>query len=140
MVAANFDLPPLTAGDGWLRIENASRTKDKLTGWAWGGEPIGWLNFYNVSMPSPTCSFMADKKTVTPSENVTLSWNCNLGNITCDINEGIGPVDPDSGSVIHKPDKKVTVYELTCNGLGTTKKWNVEVKMFEPPRREIRPR
>ena len=126
-------------GDGWLKITNAERKNDKLVGWAWGGEPIGWLNFLNVSMPSPTCSFTADKKNVSPTESVTLNWRCDFAN-SCSLNEGIGAVDPVLGSVVHKPTKKVTVYQLTCAGLGTTKFWNTEVKMFESSRKEIRPR
>ncbi|MEK7593345.1 MAG: hypothetical protein AAB464_01335 [Patescibacteria group bacterium] len=39
--------------DGWLKIYDASPNEAKivnnqLIGWAWGGDVVGWLNFYNV--------------------------------------------------------------------------------------------
>ncbi|MBI2591226.1 MAG: hypothetical protein HYW34_00940 [Candidatus Brennerbacteria bacterium] len=126
-------------GDGWLKITDAQRKNDKLVGWAWGGEPIGWLNFYNVSMPSPTCSFNSDKTNVSPNEAVALNWTCDFS-VSCSLNENLGDVDPVSGSTADTPTKKVTVYQLTCTGLGTTKSWSVKVRQFESPRKEIRPR
>lgn len=139
-------------GDGWLKITNAQRKNDELIGWAWGGEPIGWLSFnclnspsgcgqsnYKVKMPSPSCSFTSDKKNVSPTESVTLTWACDFP-VSCSLNEGIGAVDPISGSTVNQPSKNVTVYQLTCTGLGTTRSWSVEVKKFESPRKEIRPR
>lgn len=126
-------------GDGWLKITNAERKNNKLIGWAWGGEPIGWLNFFDVSMPSLTCSFASDKKNVAPNETVNLTWACDFP-VSCSLNEGIGVVDPISGMVTHDPTKNVTIYQLTCTGLGATQSWNVEVKTSKSPRREIRPR
>lgn len=141
-------------GDGWLQIisgpaatalniPETQRKNDNLRGWAWGGEPIGWLSFsgatYKTSIPSPSCSFTSDKKNVSPTQSVTLTWACDFS-VSCSLNEGIGEVDPFSGSVVNQPTKNVTVYQLTCTGLGTTQSWSVEVRKFQSPRKEIRPR
>ena len=42
--------------DGWIQITDASSTASstngKLNGWAWGGPVVGWLNFWNVNIPT----------------------------------------------------------------------------------------
>ena len=65
--------------DGWIKITGASTTGGILSGWAWGGLVVGWLNFQNVVLPGgPACTLGA-----TTTCLVSNSCGTNTGVKTC---------------------------------------------------------
>lgn len=143
--------------DGWISMSGptsgggsygVSISGSEFSGFAWGGDVVGWLSFYNVTRSggsSPACStFTASPNTIiiTPggSGETTLSWQCvDVNPGSCSIDQGIGPVAESGSKDVML--KRTTIYELSCigSGVGTTVTTLVEVKAFTPGRIEIRP-
>lgn len=141
--------------DGWIKMSGTasgggsygvSVSGGQFSGFAWGGDVIGWLNFDMVTRiaggPPPSCpTFTSSPRTVivTPggSADATLLWQCE--NVTsCSIDQGVGAVSQ-SGSRQVSLDK-TTTFTLSCSGGGgATATTFIEVKVFTPSREEVRP-
>ncbi len=121
---------------------------NKLKGYAWGSEVVGWLSFsgnlYGVEalIDAPNCDFTADPSSIVLPQYSTLSWSCQ--HITgCSIDQGIGAVES-SGQQKVRP-KETTTYTLTCNGRlfdsDIFASWQATVNVsFKAKLKEILPR
>lgn len=142
--------------DGWINMRGAAGcgpfggvcvSGSQFSGFAWGGDVVGWLNFDGVTRrggPPPACPiFTADPSTIIvgPSGSgvTTLSWQCvNVDPGSCSIDQGIGPVAElgSRGATL----SYTTTFTLSClSGGGARAQTFVEVRVFTPTRKEIRP-
>lgn len=86
----------------------------------------------------PRCSFAADPTSIILPQSSTLSWSCQYAD-TCSINQGIGSVNPVSGTKEVRPSE-TTTYTLDCNGLDGSRSWQTTVNVgFTPRLREVAP-
>jgi|GEM_PF-1618770 hypothetical protein len=84
--------------------------------------------------PPPSCTFSTKSTTpIVPPESATLSWTCSNAN-SCSIDQGVGTVNPPSGSVKVYPTS-TTVYTLNCNGST----WTTSVLVNNPGQIEVNP-
>jgi len=145
--------------EGGVRLNSIS---NKLEGFSWGGDVIGWLNFgdplysnYGVTLNiggagSASCNFstiypIVGQTYIKPSQSATLSWTCNNVN-TCSIkndldNSAVCGNCGDSGNQSVSP-VKTTSYTLSCTNAGgppISVSTTVNVG-FTPTRCEINPR
>lgn len=142
--------------DGWIRMSGTAVDgrsysvvvqNGQLSGFAWGGDVVGWLNFNGVTRsggPPPACpTFSANPNSIVVSRGgsgvTTLSWQCvNVTPGSCSIDQDVGPV-PDSGSR-QVTLSQTTTYTLSClGGGGASAQTFVEVRVFLPTREEVRP-
>jgi hypothetical protein len=81
-----------------------------------------------------SCTFSTKSTTpIVPPESATLSWTCSNAN-SCSIDNGVGTVNPPSGSVNVYPTS-TTVYTLNCNGST----WTTSVLVNNPDQIEVNP-
>jgi hypothetical protein len=171
--ALGGDDEPNDGWDGWIKMsgswaddsgtpQGVRLNGDKLEGFAWGSDVVGWLNFDPQNWPGGfggvtidnmiSCSsFYANPSSVKPSQTTTLFWQCSLADncrIDADVaGQTLGEVcNPsigcDSGSVNTNPITKKTTFTLTCNqGSFSTSPPDVIVNIdFQPTRCEVNPR
>ena len=157
--------------DGWMKMSKdssdgggaygVSLNGNKLEGFAWGGDVIGWLGFsgnaqdgssYGVTIDGlVNCSsFSASPSSVKPSQTTTLSWQCQFAN-NCNIDivggGSLGNVcnsetECNSDNVATPAITKNTTFQLKCTALGgfsTTRQTTVNIN-FAPTRCEVNPR
>jgi len=87
----------------------------------------------------PRCAFSADPVSIIPPKYSTLSWSCQYAD-ACSIDQGIGSVNPVSGTKSVRPSQ-TTTYTLTCSGLDGSRSYQTTVNVgFTPKLREIIPR
>ena len=138
--------------DGWIKMSDSagsygvSVSGSQLSGFAWGGDVVGWLNFDAVMLgggPLPSCpTFTASPNTIIVarggSDETKLTWECvNIDPVgSCSIDQGIGSV-PKKGTW-DKTVSSTTVFALSCSGGGGATAF-VEVQVFDPQLIEIRP-
>ena len=93
----------------------------------------------NVSVIQvPRCTFTANPITIILPASSTLSWSCQYAD-ACSIDQGIGSVNPVSGTKDVRPSQ-TTTYTLTCSGLDGSRSSQATVNIgFEPTRREVPP-
>ena len=72
----------------------------------------------NNGVSEPSCSFSTNQAQVYYPNSATLSWNCSSAD-TCSIDNGVGSVNAQSGSVNVAPANNTT-YKLVCNNAGYT--------------------
>ena len=139
--------------DGWIKTSGVANDGEnygvylegnKLKGYAWGSEVVGWLSFYDVEalIDAPNCDFTADPSSIVLPQYSTLSWSCQH-TIDCSIDQGIGNVES-SGAKDVRP-KETTTYTLTCNGRlfdsDIFASWQATVNVsFKAKLKEILPR
>ena len=143
---------PASGWDGWIKMAGTADdgspysvqlSGNRVTGFAWGSDVVGWLNFdVTPGGSEPRCPiFEPDPRRIiiTPggSGQSTLSWQCE--NVTsCSIDQGIGSV-PNPGSELVTLNQ-TTFYTLSCEGGGgATATAFVEIQVFTPDRKEVRP-
>ena len=86
----------------------------------------------------PRCAFSADPVSIIPPKYSTLSWSCQYAD-ACSIDQGIGSVNPVSGTKSVRPSQ-TTTYTLTCSGLDGSRSYQATVNVgFTPKLREIIP-
>ncbi len=96
----------------------------------------------------PNCSFYADPQNIValPATS-TLFWDCGYSSPhqnessadTCSIDQGIGSVNPKSGSQDVRPTE-TTTYTLTCAAQDGTKNYQTTVTIgYAPRRQEVNP-
>ena len=76
MRALSYDSSYDDGWDGWINLTAANSANGQLTGWAWGGLVVGWLNFTNVTLPStspttPTSTTSTPPTPPTPTSTPT---------------------------------------------------------------------
>lgn len=87
----------------------------------------------------PRCDFTTDPSSIIPPQASTLSWSCQYAD-TCSIDQGIGSVNPNSGTKEVRP-AQTTAYTLTCSGLDGSRSYEATVTVgFQPRLREVIPR
>jgi len=87
----------------------------------------------------PRCTFTANPTTIIPPASSTLSWSCQYAD-ACSIDQGIGSVNPVSGTKDVRPTE-TTTYTLTCDGLDGSRSYQATVNVgFTPKLREVIPR
>ena len=139
--------------DGWIKTSGVANDGknygvylegNKLKGYAWGSEVVGWLSFYDVEalIDAPNCDFTADPSSIVLPQYSTLSWSCQH-TTGCSIDQGIGAVES-SGQQKVRP-KETTTYTLTCNGRlfdsDIFASWQATVNVsFKAKLKEILPR
>ncbi len=107
------------SGNSWgVRVG----TDNKITGFAWGGEVVGWVNF-NSALGSTfypgsvTATLAANPTTVSSGGSSTLTWG-STGATSC-VGTGFNTGNAVSGTVSVNPTS-TTTYTVTCtNGTNT---------------------
>ena len=90
------------------------------------------------SLKSLAVLFAADPTSIILPQTSTLSWSCSYADI-CSIDQGVGSVNPISGSQQVRPSA-TTTYTLTCNGSDGERTWQSTVNVgFTPRVREVAP-
>jgi hypothetical protein len=93
----------------------------------------------------PRCDFNADPANIILPATSALSWDCaypggGTSAISCEIDQGIGDVDPRVGFVEVRPSEGTT-YTLTCIGQDGSRSFRTSVEIgFTPRLKEILPR
>ena len=86
----------------------------------------------------PRCTFAADPTSIILPQTSTLSWSCSYAD-TCSIDQGVGSVNPISGTQEVRPSA-TTTYTLACNGSDGERTWQSTVNVgFTPRVREVAP-
>ena len=102
-----------------------------------GGSATSQVNTRVIQVPR--CAFSADPVSIIPPKYSTLSWSCQYAD-ACSIDQGIGSVNPVSGTKSVRPSQ-TTTYTLTCSGLDGSRSYQTTVNVgFTPKIREIIPR
>jgi len=102
-----------------------------------GGSATSQVNTRVIQVPR--CAFSADPVSIIPPKYSTLSWSCQYAD-ACSIDQGIGSVNPVSGTKSVRPSQ-TTTYTLTCSGLDGSRSYQTTVNVgFTPKLREIIPR
>lgn len=109
-----------------------------ISGNAWGGDVIGWLQFNGqASLVSPTCGMNASPpllyaQALPPS--MLLTYNTQ-NTASSSIDHGVGSVDPNGTSVTITPPSVTTTYTMTVNsgGVQGTCQTVVTVQSGYPP-------
>lgn len=103
-----------------------------------GGQASGSQNVSVIQVPQ--CFFTASPSNIILPETSTLSWSCNYAGGGCTINQGIGSVSSNSGSLgVHPP--VTTTYTLSCSGLDGSRSFTTTVGVgFIPKLKEILPK
>jgi len=86
-----------------------------------GGAACSGASLQNCTTPAcpPSCSsFYSSPSQIVQGSQSTLSWSCSNAT-SCSINNGIGSVNPTSGSTTVTPSQ-TTSYSISCNGPGGT--------------------
>ena len=78
----------------------------------------------------PQCSFSAASSTIVLPQTTTISWDCDYST-SCSINQGVGLVNNNSGSITVRPTQNTT-YALSCDGLDGSKDFNTSVNIKSP--------
>jgi len=87
----------------------------------------------------PRCTFTANPTSIILPQSSTLSWSCQYAD-ACSIDQGIGFVNPVSGTKDVRPTE-TTTYTLTCDGLDGSRSYQATVNVgFTPKLREVIPR
>ena len=86
----------------------------------------------------PRCTFAADPTSIILPQTSVLSWSCSYAD-TCSINQGVGSVNPISGTQEVRPSA-TTTYTLACNSSDGERTWQSTVNVgFTPRVREVAP-
>ena len=86
----------------------------------------------------PRCTFAADPTSIILPQTSVLSWSCSYAD-TCSIDQGVGSVNPISGTQEVRPSA-TTTYTLACNGSDGERTWQSTVNVgFTPRLREVAP-
>ena len=102
-----------------------------------GGSAFDTKNVKVIQVPQ--CSFTANPTSIILPASSTLSWSCEYAD-ACSIDQGIGSVNPVSGTKSVRPSQ-TTTYTLTCSSLDGSRSYPATVNVgFEPTRREVPPR
>lgn len=112
--------------DGWISLHcsntgscgtsnyGVTLTSGTLSGYAWGSDVVGWIDFNYGSGPAPSCAFNPATQSIVRGSNTTLSWTST--NATSGFISLIGPVST-AGSVGVNPTA-TTTYSATFGGGG----------------------
>lgn len=165
--ALNGDSDSNDGWDGWIKMagswtDGVRLSGNKLEGFAWGGDVVGWLSFNpgvtgsGVTIDNMiSCSnFSSSPSSVKPSQTTQLNWQCQYAqncNITWETTDGknngsLGNAcntegDCNSGSKVTNPITKKTTFTLSCSGysFSTERSTTVDIS-FAPTRCEVNPR
>jgi hypothetical protein len=128
--------------DGWIKITDAKVVQGGVIkndaetegGWAWGGDVVGWVQFYNtatdngVIAPHVDCDLTANPSAIVLPESSTLTWSCNsyatVNGCSIDSTNNL----PTSGNRTVSPSVNAT-YTLSCRGLGGPSVKTAEVRV-----------
>lgn len=86
----------------------------------------------------PQCTFAPNPGSIILPETSTLFWSCQFAD-SCSIDQGIGAVNPVSGSREVQP-QATTLYTLTCQGVDGARSYPGTVRVFSPSLKEVLPR
>ncbi|MES2216495.1 MAG: hypothetical protein V4481_04340 [Patescibacteria group bacterium] len=122
--------------DGWISLSGIipggssygvtlSTSTGVISGKAWGGEVIGWLDFNQVICPScigivvdpgpaPTCNLTATPATIDPADPHTVAITWNSTNATACYGSNFVTANATSGSIPSKNIVGTTNYGLSC--------------------------
>ncbi len=122
------------------KSESISKTRGTytfiLSGTGPGGSASKQVTVQVIKIPR--CTFAADPTSIILPQTSTLSWSCSYADI-CSIDQGVGSVNPISGSQQVRPSA-TTTYTLTCNGSDGERTWQSTVNVgFTPRVREVAP-
>ncbi len=87
--------------------------------------------------PPPVCSFSPNPSSIIPPQTTSVSWGCQNAD-SCSIDQGIGSVDPSSGSRTVAP-RETTTYTLSCTGRGGPADYQTTVTIKKINLREVAP-
>ncbi|MBV9159608.1 MAG: hypothetical protein JO019_03375 [Candidatus Kaiserbacteria bacterium] len=109
--------------DGWISLSGSnptygvSESNGIVTGYAWGGTNVGWIDFSGSSPFGPACTLTPSQSNIVRGNTTSLNWtssNANSGT----INPGNLTASPvASGSVGVQPNA-TTTYTATFTGSG----------------------
>lgn len=126
---------PISGSQGFSDIPRGTYNYTLTCSNAGGSTPDSvTVNVINV----PQCTFAPSPASVILPQTSTLSWSCSFAN-SCAIDQGIGAVNPVSGSREVQP-QQTTTYTLTCQGDDGPRSFPGTVRVFSPSLREILPR
>ncbi|MDP3947378.1 MAG: kelch repeat-containing protein [bacterium] len=86
----------------------------------------------------PRGTFFPDPGSIILPQTSTLTWSIQFAD-SCEIDQGIGSVDPVSGNRVVMPIV-TTLYTLTCAGVDGLRSLPATVRVFSPNLREVLPR
>lgn len=86
----------------------------------------------------PRCTFDASPNDIIPPQRSTLSWSCQYAT-SCSIDNGVGSVDPASGTRQVIPRETAT-YTMTCQGADGPRTFSDSINVTSNPRlQEVTP-
>ena len=127
--------------DGWISLSGSGygpalpsgQTVGFLSGYAWGSDIVGWIDFSQVAVAGPvgpngSVTLTANPTRVRPNNSTTLSWTVS-GMVGCGITASSGPAPApystangtDGAHAVSATIISQTVFTLTCsNGSATS--------------------
>lgn len=117
--------PQAGGWDGWISLSGSSpgygptKSGSIFSGYAWGSDVLGWLDFsqvlYGVSTPPTIDSFTSSPANpITPGTDVTLTWSTTNA-ASCTASGAWSGSKSTSGSEIQSSVGASQSYTLTCN-------------------------
>ncbi|HEY4519412.1 MAG TPA: hypothetical protein VJH33_00030 [Candidatus Paceibacterota bacterium] len=105
--------------DGWISLSGSNygvtESGGVFSGYAWGSDVVGWIDFSFVTPNAPSCSLSASPTSVAAGQSSTLSWSST--NATSCTGVGFSTGGATSGSQTVSPTQ-TTDYGATCAGSG----------------------
>lgn len=110
--------------DGWISLGGTNygvklnSTNDAFSGYAWGSDVIGWINF-TLSLSSVDIDITADDAVVFKGGSTIIRWsapgatNCSLNKVESGLSTTLSP-SATSGSVTSGPLIKETTFTANC--------------------------
>ncbi|HPS21422.1 MAG TPA: hypothetical protein PLO44_01280 [Candidatus Paceibacterota bacterium] len=109
---------------------NFDPTSGQGSGYAWGGNVLGWIDFSYVLVPptgTPSCSITPAVSSILHGDSVNLYWSgSNVA--SCVASDGWSGNKPISGNSNVSPSS-TTIYKLTCLGTDMTTSTSCSAKV-----------
>lgn len=116
--------------DGFISLAGpgygVTESNGVFSGYAWGSEVVGWIDFAYTTPLLPSCSLSANPTTVVLGTNTTLSWTSYRATSGVITPGNVATTPVASGSAGAQPSA-TTTYTATFTGAGGSAQCSVEV-------------
>ena len=118
--------------DGWIQLSGltVNTTTGDFSGYAWGSDVVGWVDFSGVNVgspPAPTANITVTPNPVDYGSTVTVTWTSNAASCTASSGPGFSTGNAASGSDTSSALTANATFAITCDN-GTSDSQAVTVQ------------
>lgn len=114
--------------DGWISLSGSNygvtESGGVFSGYAWGSDVVGWVDFSLATASAPSCSLSANPTSIVAGQSSTLSWDCTNATSCTSSSFSTGNITTGSQSV---SPMQTTPYSLSCTSPVGTASFNTTV-------------